>query len=357
MFSADIDRSTVFQIILIYIVIQFKPKRHVSFKFSKLLGLTAFLVGVKMEKVVVEVNSLVKEYGSLKAVNDVSFEVYEGEVFAFLGPNGAGKTTTVEILECIRPLTGGSAKVFGYNVSKREDVKEIKRRIGVLPQEFNALDKLSVKENIDLIGGMYEKKLEALEVIKLLDLEDKTNDRFENLSGGLKQRVGVAAALVNDPQLVFLDEPTTGLDPKARREVWAVIENLKRLGKTVFLTTHYMEEAQILADRIAIINKGKIAVIGSPQELISQHGGLKVLIIRKGGKKLAETLQDEYGGTTLNHNGDVLVKVDDVKEMWQALSTLTEMKMDKEIEIQTPSIEDVFLKIVGRTITEEGELK
>jgi ABC-2 type transport system ATP-binding protein len=310
-----------------------------------------------MAKKVVEVKSLVKLYGSLRAVDDISFELYEGEVFAFLGPNGAGKTTTVEILESLRPLTSGSATVFGYDVTKRDDVKEIKKRIGVLPQDFSALDKLSVKENIDLIGGMYEKKLDTIEVIKLLDLEDKAKEKFENLSGGLKQRVGVAAALVNDPQLVFLDEPTTGLDPKARREVWGVIENMKKLGKTVFLTTHYMEEAQVLADRIAVINKGKIAVIGSPQDLISKYGGRKILVIRRGGKELAETLQDRYGSTLLNHGGDVIMKVDDVKEMWKALATLTDMKMDKEIEIQTPTIEDVFLKVVGGRITEEGELK
>lgn len=309
-----------------------------------------------MGKKVVEVSSLVKQYGDLRAVDGISFELYEGEVFAFLGPNGAGKTTTVEILECIRPLTSGSARIFGYDVTKGEDAKEIKKRIGVLPQDFSALDKLTVKENIDLIGGMYEKRIETMEVIKLLDVEDKTNERFENLSGGLKQRVGVAAALVNDPELVFLDEPTTGLDPKARREVWSVIENLKKLGKTVFLTTHYMEEAQVLADRIAIINKGKITVVGSPPDLISQYGGLKVLIIRKGGEEVAKTLQEMFGGTTLNHNNDVFVKVDDVKEMWQALSTLTNIKITKEIEIQTPTIEDVFLKVVGGRITEEGEL-
>jgi ABC-2 type transport system ATP-binding protein len=310
-----------------------------------------------MGKAVVEVNSLLKQYGQLKAVDSISFEVYEGEVFAFLGPNGAGKTTTVEILECIRPLTSGTARIFGYDVTRDEDVKEIKRRIGVLPQEFSALDKLTVKENIDLIGDMYAKHLGILEVIKLLDLEDKTNERFENLSGGLKQRVGIAAALVSDPQLIFLDEPTTGLDPKARREVWAVIENLKKLHKTVFLTTHYMEEAQVLADRIAIIDKGKIAAIGSPQELISQHGGLKVLIIRKGDKKLADFLQQKYDQTTLNSNGDILVKIDDVGEFWQVMTTLTDMKVGKDIEIQTPTIEDVFLKIVGGRITEEGEFK
>lgn len=310
-----------------------------------------------MSKAVVQVDQLVKQYDKLRAVDGISFEVYEGEVFAFLGPNGAGKTTTVEILECIKPLTGGTAKVFGYDVSKREDVKEIKRRIGVLPQEFSALDKLTVKENIDLIGDMYEKHLDVAEVIRLLDLEDKTKERFENLSGGLKQRVGVAAALISDPQLVFLDEPTTGLDPRARREVWTVIENLKKLNKTVFLTTHYMEEAQILADRLAIINKGRIAAIGPPQELISQYGGLKVLIIRKGDEKLAGVLQKKFGQTTLNHGGDVLVKIDDVNELWQVMTTLTEMKTGRDIEIQTPTIEDVFLKVVGARITAEGELK
>jgi ABC-2 type transport system ATP-binding protein len=310
-----------------------------------------------MGKAVVEVDSLVKQYGKLKAVDGISFEVNEGEIFAFLGPNGAGKTTTVEILECLRPLTSGSANVLGYDVTKNDDVKKIKRSIGVLPQDFSALEKLTVKENIELIGDMYAKHIDVAEVIKLLDLQEKTNERFENLSGGLKQRVGVAAALVNDPQLVFLDEPTTGLDPKARREVWSVVTGLKKMQKTVFLTTHYMEEAQILADRIAIIDKGKIVAIDSPQELISQHGGLKILIIRKGDKGLSDILQKEYDKVTLDKSGDVSVKVDDVEEMWRVIATLTELKINKEMEIQSPTIEDVFLKVVGGRITEEGELK
>jgi ABC-2 type transport system ATP-binding protein len=310
-----------------------------------------------MVEAVIEVDSLVKQYEKLRAVDGISFEVYEGEVFAFLGPNGAGKTTTVEILECIRPITSGNAKVFGYDVSKNDDVREIKKRIGVLPQDFSALDKLTVKENIDLIGDMYAKHLDIMEVIKLLDLEDKTNEKFDKLSGGLKQRVGVAAALVSDPKLVFLDEPTTGLDPKARREVWSVIQNLRKLDKTVFLTTHYMEEAQILADRIAIIDKGKIVLIGSPQELISEHGGLKVLVIRKADNRLLDILQKKYDQVKSGNNGDIEIKIDNVSELWQVMSTLTEMKVKNDIEIQTPTIEDVFLKIVGGRITEEGELK
>jgi ABC-2 type transport system ATP-binding protein len=310
-----------------------------------------------MGKTIVEVDSLVKQYGTLNAVDGISFKIDEGDVFAFLGPNGAGKTTTVEILECLRPLTSGTAKIFGYDVTRDEDEKEIKKRIGVLPQEYGALDKLTVKENIDLIADMYEKHLDTAKMIELLDLKDKTNEHFENLSGGLKQRVGIACALINDPQFVFLDEPTTGLDPKARREVWSVIENLKKLGKTVFLTTHYMEEAQVLANKVAIIDKGKISAIGSPEDLIGQYGGLKVLIIKNGDQKLTDKLQKRFGQTSLSNEGDVKVKVDDVDELWQLMETLTALKIGKDIDIQTPTMDDVFLKVTGGRITEAGELK
>ncbi len=309
-----------------------------------------------MTQPVIEVDSLIKQYTDVRAVDEISFQVNEGEIFAFLGPNGAGKTTTVEILECLRPLTNGTAKVLGYSITNSSEVKEIKRKIGVLPQDYSALDKLTVKENIDLISEMYQKRLPTEEVIKLLDLEDKAKVRFENLSGGLKQRVGVAAALVSDPQLIFLDEPTTGLDPKARREVWTVIANLKKLGKTVFLTTHYMEEAQTLADRVAIIQKGKISAIGSPQDLIAQYGGSKILIIRKAGKNVADKLQKNYDHITFNGNDDVFARIPTTEEFWNFMSTLTEMKLEKDIEIQTPTIEDVFLKITGARITDEGEL-
>ena len=310
-----------------------------------------------MAPLVVEVENLVKTYDELRAVDNITFQVQEGEVFAFLGPNGAGKTTTVEILECLRPITSGTAKVLGYNVTNKDDTEEIKKRIGVLPQAFSALEKLTVKENIDLIGDMYAKHLPADEVIKRLDLQDKTNEKFETLSGGLKQRVGVAAALVSDPQLVFLDEPTTGLDPKARREVWTVIEGLRKMDKTVFLTTHYMEEAQLLADRIAIIDKGKIVAIGPPEELIARHGGHKTLIVRKADPKLATTLENKHGQTRLNNHGDIYVEVGDPNEFWNVMNTLTQLRIHNQVEIQTPTIEDVFLKIVGGKITEEGELK
>jgi len=304
-----------------------------------------------------EVQDLVKEYADVKAVDGISFSVNDGEVFAFLGPNGAGKTTTVEILECLRPLTNGSAYVCGYDITKESEVREIKKNIGVLPQDYNALDKLTVKENIELIAEMYDKHLKVADVIKLLELEDKANAKFENLSGGLKQRVGIAAALVSDPRLVFLDEPTTGLDPRARRDVWDVLTNLKNLGKTVFLTTHYMEEAQVLADRIAIINKGKIVAIGSPQELIDKYGGLKILIVRKADKILADKLEDKFEHVSVDSNGDVHIKIENTEEPYQIMSFLTQMKAERDVEIQTPTLEDVFLKITGSKISEEGGAK
>jgi len=298
----------------------------------------------------VQVQDLVKHYDDTTAVDGISFNVDKGEVFAFLGPNGAGKTTTVEILECLRSLSKGSALVCGYDITKDKDVEEIKKNIGVLPQDFNALDKLTVKENIELIADMYDKHLKIEDVIKLLNLEDKANSKFENLSGGLKQRVGIAAALVSDPKLVFLDEPTTGLDPKARRDVWDVLANLKKIGKTVFLTTHYMEEAQVLATRIAIVNKGKIAAMGSPQELIDEYGGLKILIIRKADENLAKKLGDKFEHVTMNSNGDIHIKIDNTDELYSIMSLLTAMKAEKDIEIQTPTLEDVFLKITGSKI-------
>ncbi|MBI3116315.1 MAG: ABC transporter ATP-binding protein, partial [Thaumarchaeota archaeon] len=202
-----------------------------------------------MPETVIKVENLVKRYGELVAVDHVSFEVSKGEIFAFLGPNGAGKTTTVEIIECLRPLTQGTVQVLGMNIVNGHDVSRIKEKIGVLPQDFSALDRLTVRENLTLFAKMYEKPGSVVELMDLLGLTDKSNARFGSLSGGLKQRVGVAAALVNNPDLVFLDEPTTGLDPEIRRTTWNVISGLKRSGRTIFLTTHYMEEAQFLADR------------------------------------------------------------------------------------------------------------
>jgi ABC-2 type transport system ATP-binding protein len=303
---------------------------------------------------VVQVEKLSKKYKDTLAVNGISFSLSRGEVFAFLGPNGAGKTTTVEILECLRAPTGGQAKVLDYDVSKRSDQGEIRKRIGVLPQDFNAIDRLTVRENIDYFGAMFEHQLDADLLIELVDLKDKRDSQFKTLSGGLKQRVGLAVALVNDPALVFLDEPTTGLDPRARRDVWYVIERLKKQGKTVFLTTHYMDEAEYLADTVSIIDHGQIIASGTPDQLIDTHGGKKTLIIRDAGQEGMSQLPPGLPKAELRNAGDIAVPLNN-GELTDILMRLGQTPLhDKEIEVRRPTLDDVFLNLTGRRVSEEG---
>jgi len=303
---------------------------------------------------VVQVEKLSKKYKDTLAVNGISFSLSKGEVFAFLGPNGAGKTTTVEILECLRAPTGGQAKVLDYDVSKRSDQGEIRKRIGVLPQDFNAIDRLTVRENIDYFGAMFDHQLDADQLIELVDLKDKRDAQFKTLSGGLKQRVGLAVALVNDPVLVFLDEPTTGLDPRARRDVWYVIERLKKQGKTVFLTTHYMDEAEYLADTVSIIDHGQIIASGTPDQLIDTHGGKKTLIIRDAGQEGLKQLPPDLPKAELRNAGDIAIPLNN-GELTNILISLGQTPLhDKEIEVRRPTLDDVFLNLTGRRVSEEG---
>jgi len=301
------------------------------------------------------VNNLSKKYGDTVAVNGISFGLSKGEVFAFLGPNGAGKTTTVEILECLRAPTGGQAKVLDYDVSKRSDQSEIRKRIGVLPQDFNAIDRLTVRENIDYFGAMYDHQLDSDQLIELVDLKDKRDEQFKTLSGGLKQRVGLAVALVNDPALVFLDEPTTGLDPRARRDVWYVIERLKKQGKTVFLTTHYMDEAEYLADTVSIIDHGQIIASGTPNELIDAHGGKKTLVIREAGEDGLKFLPPGISRPQLKNEDDIYIPLNN-GELTTILIAIGQTPLaNKEIEVRRPTLDDVFLNLTGRRVSEEGE--
>ncbi len=315
-------------------------------------SLPASLVG-QSDKVV-QVKNLSKKYGNNVAVNGVSFSLTKGEVFAFLGPNGAGKTTTVEILECLRNPTGGQALVLGYDVSRRSDQAEIRKRIGVLPQDFNAIDRLTVRENIDYFGAMFKRQLDADKLIELVDLKDKRDEQFKKLSGGLKQRVGLAVSLVNDPDVVFLDEPTTGLDPRARRDVWGVIERLKGQGKTVFLTTHYMDEAEYLADIVSIIDHGQIIATGTPDQLIDTHGGKKTLIIRDAGQEGINQLPPGLPKAELRNAGDISIRLNN-GELTSILMSLAQTPLhDKEIEVRRPTLDDVFLNLTGRRVSEEG---
>jgi len=292
----------------------------------------------------IEISELVKEYGSIRAVDHISFKIPFGVIFAFLGPNGAGKTTTVEMLECLRTPSSGTASVLGLDIAK--DQNEIRKRIGVLPQEFNTFDRLTVRESLKYYAMMYEYSRDVDELISSVDLVDKANTQYKNLSGGLKQRVGVAIALVNDPQIVFLDEPTEGLDPKARRGVWEIITKLRDEGKTVFLTTHYMEEAETLADIVAIILDGKIRAMDTTTNLINNHGCQTKLVIHGGGTRAFETLR-RWRGTELS-DSDVIVPLRNKKDLTKIVDLLDQRQIAfDELEMKKPSLEDVFLDLTA----------
>jgi ABC-2 type transport system ATP-binding protein len=215
---------------------------------------------------IVSVRGLRKRYGRIEAVAGVSFDVQKGEVFALLGPNGAGKTTTVEILEGLRQADEGSATVAGVDVTK--DPSGVKERIGVQLQSSAFPENFLAREIVDLFALFYRRKVDAMALLRAVGLEDKAKQKSEKLSGGQRQRLSIAVAMVNEPEVLFLDEPTTGLDPQARRNLWELIREIRKRGTTVFLTTHYLDEAEVLCDRVAIMDSGKIIALDSPRALI-----------------------------------------------------------------------------------------
>jgi len=289
----------------------------------------------------------------LLAVNGISFTVRKGEVFAFLGPNGAGKTTTVEIIETIRTPTSGKVSVLGMDVTKKK--RDIVRRIGVLPQGFSSFDRVTVRESIQYYSRLFDSKTTDVNgLIELANLKDKSHEQFKNLSGGLKQRLGIVIALVNDPEIVFLDEPTAGLDPRARREVWEVMLSLKKKGKTVFLTTHYIEEAEFLADTVAIISKGSIIAIGSPEELMENSVNELSLTLRTGDANVF-TLVKEMGFDPIYHNPhDIMVKVKSADDIRRILEAIKDAGMSLlSLDVRKPNLEEVFLKLTGEVLYEK----
>jgi len=221
-----------------------------------------------MAEIILDVKNLSKRYGNVVAVNGVSFQVNRKEIFGILGPNGAGKTTTLEMIETLREMDAGDAFLNGIDI--RKDSQRIKQSIGVQLQSSSFFDKLSLTELLLLFGELYGRSVQPERLLKDVELQDKSKARVNELSGGQKQRFSIAAALVNDPVVLFLDEPTTGLDPQARRHLWEVIRSIRNEGKTIVLTTHYMEEAEELCDRVAIMDAGKIVAMAPPQELISK---------------------------------------------------------------------------------------
>ena len=219
-----------------------------------------------MKETIIKVKGLVKNYGNFQAVKGISFDVQEGEIFGLLGPNGAGKSTTLEIIETLREKTSGEVWVNGFNLDK--DPNEIKKIIGVQLQTSGYYPNLNLVELIALFNGLYNRNVDPMSLLEMVNLKDKAKAKVKELSGGQKQRFSVATTLINDPKIVFLDEPTTGLDPQARRNLWDLVRNIRDKGTTVIITTHYMDEAEVLCDRVAIIDAGKIIAMDSPDGLI-----------------------------------------------------------------------------------------
>ncbi len=216
----------------------------------------------------ISVQNLVKNYGNFQAVKGISFDVQEGEIFGLLGPNGAGKSTTLEIIETLRPKTSGKIFVGGLDLDVHPN--EIKKIIGVQLQTSGFYPGLNLLELIDLFSGLYNRKVNPIELLETVNLKDKAKAKVKELSGGQKQRFSVATTLINDPKIVFLDEPTTGLDPQARRNLWELVKNIRQKGTTVIITTHYMDEAEYLCDRVAIVDSGKIVASNTPDKLIDE---------------------------------------------------------------------------------------
>ena len=298
----------------------------------------------------IEVKDLRKRYGDVEAVRGVSFEVAEGEVFSLLGPNGAGKTTTVEILEGYRKRDGGTVAVLGRDPAGNE--RELKERIGIVLQQTGVEEFLTVRETIDMYRGYYPHPRPADEVIEVIGLKEKADSRITKLSGGQKRRLDVGIALAGDPDLLFLDEPTTGFDPSARRNAWSVVKNLTELGKTILLTTHYMDEAQFLADRVAIIVGGQIVAEGPPATL----GGRETAATRIRFKMppTAE-LPPIAGAESKVLDGFAELRTQDPT---RALHELTGWALERGtpldgLEVARPSLEDVYLELTAEQADEE----
>jgi ABC-2 type transport system ATP-binding protein len=298
------------------------------------------------------VEKLTKRYGDLHAVNDVSFTVKKGEVFAFVGPNGAGKTTTVEIIDTIRTPTSGRVRVLGMDVAKRK--RDIVPRIGVLPQGFASFDRITVSESIRYYSSLFGcKHTDVDALMDLTNLKHKRDVQFKKLSGGLKERLGIAIALVNDPELVFLDEPTTGLDPHARRAVWDVLLGLKSKGKTVFLTTHYMEEAELLADTVTIISNGKIVAIGSPDELIERNANYMCLTLKSADENVLQAIRNLKFEPVKDIHHNIKVRVEHTDDVQAILAAIKNAGIALPgVDVRKPNLEEVFLSLTGDQLRE-----
>lgn len=308
-----------------------------------------------MNESVISVRGLRKSYGDFEAVRGISFEVHPGEVFGLLGPNGAGKTTTVEILEGLRQRSSGETTVLGYDPGL--ETREIKDRIGVCLQATNLPDKIKVHEALALFAAFYSRNTDRNKLLERLQLGDKRDEYYSKLSGGQKQRVALALAMVNEPQLLFLDEPTTGLDPQVRLEIHGLIQELRDAKRSILLTTHYIEEAERLCDRVAIIDEGQIIEIGTPREIQQRTLGQSRIEIRcdqplpaaevdSAFAKEKHAFSDDRKSLTVHSTHPAKTIVELVKWIDQHSIELS------DIHLKRPTLEDVFIELTGKRLRE-----
>jgi ABC-2 type transport system ATP-binding protein len=303
----------------------------------------------------ISVRALTKRYGDVEALRGIDFEVAAGEVFGLLGPNGAGKTTTVEILEGIRTRSSGDVNVVGFDPSK--NVRAIKDRIGVSLQATNLPDKITVREALDLFAAFYSRRGDIDLLLRRLQLEDKRNAFYSRLSGGQKQRVALALALVNDPELLFLDEPTTGLDPQVRLEIHTLIQELRGTRRTILLTTHYIEEAERLCDRVAIIDEGRIVAIGSPREIQANAAGRSHIDIRVEpplpDAALPEALTEDTIVISADRTCITASSASPTRSIVELVKWIDHQRLGiVDIHLKRPTLEDAFIELTGKRLRE-----
>src|SRR5580693_2250363 len=302
----------------------------------------------------ISVQGLKKSYGEVHAVKGIDFEIQTGEVFGLLGPNGAGKTTTVEILEGLRARSGGQVAVLGFDPDTQR--QRLKDRIGVCLQATNLPEKIRVHEAMDVFASFYSRNVNLDQLLKRLQLEEKRNAFYGTLSGGQKQRLALALALVNDPQLIFLDEPTTGLDPQVRAEIHSLLEELKKEHRTILMTTHYIEEAERLCDRVAIVDEGKIIALDTPSRLQQKSRHASSIVVtcakpvpasRPAWTEATQSALDSTGHTlTVHSRRPAATLVDLVKWIDQQGLELT------DVHLKQPTLEDVFIELTGKSLRE-----
>jgi len=301
---------------------------------------------------VIQISGVRKSYGSTVAVAEASFEVNEGEIFGLIGPNGAGKTTTMECIEGLRKPDAGTITVLGLDPFR--NVYELQTRIGVQLQQAQLQKRIKVWEAVDLWASLYGKKAaDGERLLEQLGLTDKRNAWFMNLSGGQKQRLFIALALINDPEVVFLDELTTGLDPQARHAIWGLVRGIRERGKTVFLTTHLMEEAERLCDRVAIMEHGRIIDIDTPESLVLRHCPERAVVIEVSDPGSAEHFNAVPGVESVERNGNKLTIRGRGELVTEVIHCLSEKRLRvTDFRAILPNLEDVFLKLTGRSIRE-----